>query len=172
MEPAVKPAALATRSGVVGVLATRATLRAEGFLQLAERFADGVELLMQPCPGLVEQVEAGELTEASPRTLELLRHYLDPLLARGTDTLVLGCTHYPFLRETIARLAGPQVKVVDSGEAVARQTARVLDQAGLRAPADRLGTTRFFSGAADLEAERPIVERLWGEPVRLERLPV
>ena len=96
MEPAIKPAAAATRSGVVGVLATGATLGADRFALLAERFADGIEVLTQPCPGLVAQVEAGDLE--GERTLDLLRAYTTPLLERGADTLVLGCTHFPFLR--------------------------------------------------------------------------
>src|SRR5438067_1080833 len=124
MEPALKPAAAATKSGVVGVLATGATLGGERFAGLAARFADGVELLTQPCPGLVEQVEAGELESAE--TLALLRRYVEPLLARGADTLVLGCTHYPFLRSALGRIVGDEVAIVDSGAAVARQVLRVL----------------------------------------------
>src|SRR5204862_1008681 len=87
MEPAIKPAVAATRSGVVGVLATGATLGGERFAGLAERFSDGIELLTQACPGLVEQVEAGDLD--GPATRELLQRYVQPLLARGADTLVL-----------------------------------------------------------------------------------
>src|SRR3954471_755610 len=124
MEPALKPAAAATRSGVVGVLATPATLDGERFATLAERYTDGIELLTQPSPGLVECVETGDVD--GPETERLLRLYAEPLLARGADTIVLGCTHYPFLRDALQRLVGPQVTLIETGEAVARQTARVL----------------------------------------------
>src|SRR3954470_9685395 len=124
MEPALKPAAAATRSGVVGVLATPATLGGERFATLARRYTDGIELLTQPSPGLVECVEAGDVD--GPETERLLRVYAEPLLARGADTIVLGCTHYPFLREALQRIVGPQVALIDTGEAVARQATRVL----------------------------------------------
>src|SRR3954462_3437154 len=124
MEPALKPAAAATRSGVVGVLATPATLDGERFATLVERYTDGIELLTQPSPGLVECVEAGDVD--GPETERLLRAYAEPLLARGADTIVLGCTHYPFLRATLQRIVGPRVALIDTGEAVARQTMRVL----------------------------------------------
>lgn len=173
MEPAVKPATLATRSGVVGVLATGATLGGERFARLVRRFAEDVEVLTQPCPGLVEQVEAGDLS--GPRTVALLRQYTAPMLARGADTIVLGCTHYPFLRETLQRLVGPTVALIDTGAAVARQTARVLAARGaLGGPADSAGPgTVRFSTSGDPSTVQPVVERLWGEPVpRVERLPV
>lgn len=169
MEPAVKPAAAATRSGVVGVLATGATLAGERFASLAERYADGVTLLTQPCPGLVERVEEGQLDDAE--TVRLLRHYLDPLRERGADTLVLGCTHYPFLRRTIADLVGPAVTLIDTGAAVARQTRRVLEAHRLLRGDARPGTVRFFtSGEPDEVA--PVIGRLWGEPTSVEPLSV
>jgi glutamate racemase len=127
MEPALKPAAAATRSGIVGVLATPATLDGERFTDLAQRYTEGIELLTQPSPGLVEQVEKGDLD--GPETERLLRLYTDPMLARGADTIVLGCTHYPFLRDTLQRIAGDGVRLIDTGAAVARQTVRVLGDA-------------------------------------------
>jgi glutamate racemase len=162
MEPAIKPAAAATRSGVVGVLATGTTLGADRFALLAERFADGIEVLTQPCPGLVEQVEAGDLE--SERTLDLLRAYTTPLLDRGADTLVLGCTHYPFLRPALVRVVGPDVTILDTGKAVARQVARVVDAPG---PQDRTGGVSVF--ATDLKSA-PVLERLWGQPLNVSGL--
>jgi glutamate racemase len=162
MEPAIKPAVAATRSGVVGVLATGATLGGERFAGLAQRFSDGVELLTQACPGLVERVEAGDLD--GPQTLGLLRLYVQPLLARGADTLVLGCTHYPFLRGALLELVGPQVVLIDTGEAVARQVGRVVD-AEVR---DRLGDVRFVT--SDMRVA-PVMRKLWGEAVQVEILP-
>jgi glutamate racemase len=135
MEPALKPAAAATRSGIVGVLATPATLSGDRFMDLAERYTDGIELLTQPSPGLVEQVERGDLD--GPETERLLQLYTEPMLARGADTIVLGCTHYPFLRETLQRIVGPAVTLIDTGAAVARQTARVVR---CEAPVSGVGT--------------------------------
>ena len=166
MEPALKPAVAATRSGVVGVLATGATLDGQRFAGLAARFAHGIELLTQPCPGLVEQVEAGEL--CGPRTEALLRGYVEPLLARGADTLVLGCTHYPFLRPLLARLVGPAVTLIDTGAAVARQVGRV--QPPPAGASSGVGTVRFVSSAL---AVAPVIEQLWADgPITVERLPV
>lgn len=125
MEPAVKPAALNTRTRVVGVLATPATFQGELFASLVERFAQGITVLPQTCPGLVEQIEAGDLD--SPKTLSILRQSLTPLLAQGIDHLVLGCTHYPFVRPAIQAIVGPDVHVVDPAPAVARQVARVVN---------------------------------------------
>ena len=122
MEPAVKPAVTATRSGVVGVLATVGTLESARFAALLEQYAGDVEIVTQACPGLVEQVEAGELASAATR--ELVARYTRPLLERGADTIVLGCTHYPFLRPLIAELVGSGVQLIDTGEAVARQVVR------------------------------------------------
>jgi glutamate racemase len=158
MEPAVKPAAAATRNGVVGVLATGVTLAGSRFARLVERFGEGVEIITQPCPGLVELVEAGDLR--GQRTRDLVRAYVDALLARGADTLVLGCTHYPFLRELIAQVAGPDVALIDPGPAVARQVARVLEDNNLLDPGP--GTTCFFTTRSDAQE---VIERLWGEPV-------
>jgi glutamate racemase len=163
MEPAIKPAVAATRSGVVGVLATGATLGGERFAGLAQRFSDGVELLTQACPGLVEQVETGDLD--GPTTVDLLRRYVPPLLARGADTLVLGCTHYPFLRSALLELVGPEVVLIDTGEAVARQVARVVDAD----PVARVGDVRFVT--SDMRVA-PVMQTLWGEPVQVEVLPV
>jgi glutamate racemase len=163
MEPAVKPAAAATRSGVVGVLATGATLGGERFAGLAQRFADGIELLTQACPGLVEQVEAGDLD--GPATRALLRRYVAPLRARGADTLVLGCTHYPFLIATLREMLGPEIVLIDTGAAVARQVERVLGD-GAHAGAGR--TTFFSSGAPSFS--RAVIGRLWGARVPVDRL--
>lgn len=172
MEPALKPAAAATRRGIVGVLATPATLGGERFIDLAERYTDGIELLTQPSPGLVEQVEAGDLD--GPETERLLRLYTGPMLARGADTIVLGCTHYPFLRDTLQRIVGPDVALIDTGAAVARQTARVLGiaQANLLVGLDdhsdhrrgHPGRHTYFSSGDPATAKR-VIGILMREPV-------
>lgn len=122
MEPGVKPAVAATRSGRVAVLATSGTLRGERFAGLVERFAGGVEVQTIACPALVELVEAGELS--GPRAAALVTAHVAPLVAAGVDTLVLGCTHFPPLRALIAA-AAPAATIIDTGPAVAAQTARV-----------------------------------------------
>lgn len=125
MEPAVKPAAEATRTNKVGVLATRGTFSSERYAALMHRFAHDVTVLQNPCLGLVEAIEAGQ-TE-SPSTESLLREILEPMLSQGVDTLVLGCTHYPLVRPLIERIVGPAVTVIDPAPAVARQLYRVLE---------------------------------------------
>ncbi len=168
MEPAVKPAVELTRTGVVGVLATRRTLASQSFALLLGRLAGAAEILLQPCPGLVERVESGDLD--GDLTRALLMEYLRPLIASGADTLVLGCTHYPHLRPLIGELAGPGVTVLDSGVAVARQVRRRLDAAGLLAPAGRVGLERFLTSGCP-QGTQALMARLWEPGVRLERLP-
>lgn len=167
MEPAVKPAVAATRSGVVGVLATTSTLAGDRFARLVERFATGVRVVTQPCPGLVEQVEAGHLD--SPRTLDLLRTYLDPLLSAGADTIVLGCTHYPFLRDAIANLVGPDVALIDSGAAVARRTVQILAEHDFAASPHLSAAPRFLT-TGDSATVQPVVAHLWGEDATVEHV--
>ncbi len=166
MEPAVKPAAAATRNGVVGVLATTGTLQSARFAALLDQFAHGVRVVTQPCPGLVEQVERGDLD--GPATRALLEGYLRPLREAGCDTLILGCTHYPFLKPLLGELLPAEVRVVDTGAAVARRLAALLDQRGLRANGPA-GPTRLWS-SGDLPALRNVLPRLWGEPASLEAL--
>lgn len=161
MEPAVKPAVTATRSGVVGVLATVGTLESARFAALLEQYAGDVEIVTQACPGLVEQVEAGEL--AAAKTRELVERYTRPLLERGADTIVLGCTHYPFLRPLIAAVAGSGVQLIDTGEAVARQVVRKLPEK-LLGRLDAMPEERFWTTGDAVSASR-IVSQLWGRSV-------
>jgi glutamate racemase len=168
MEPAVKPAAAATRSGVVGVLATTGTLKSAKFAALLDRFASDVRVITQPCPGLVEQVEAGELD--SPRTRELLRGWVEPLLAEGCDTLILGCTHYPFIRPLLRELVPESVRLVDTGAAVARHLQSLLDQRGLRATAPAQGIRLWCSG--DVAAMQAVLPKLLLELATVAALPV
>ncbi len=116
MEPAVKPAAAATRSGVVGVLATTGTLQSAKFAALLDRFATDVRVITQPCPGLVELIEKGDLH--SPALRQLLAGYVEPLLAEGADTIILGCTHYPFLKPMLKQIIPDDISLIDTGAAV------------------------------------------------------
>ena len=156
MEPGLKPAAAATRSGRVGVLANSGTLEGSRFAALVERYAEGVEGVTQPCPGLVELVEVGELD--GPSVCALLERYIAPLLDRGVDTLVLGCTHYPFLRSTIAAVAGQDVTIVDTGPAVAGQVARVAAQCGLPAGQGRVRYWTTGDPARVMTAARRVLD--------------
>ncbi|GAB3628068.1 glutamate racemase [Pandoraea terrae] len=132
VEPGIKPAAQASRSGVIGVLATAATLRSQKFQRLlAEHTNEGRRFLCQPGHGLVECIEAGDID--SPEVMSLLQTYLAPMLDQGVDTLVLGCTHYPFLIPAIRKLTGDRLTLVDTGAAIARQLARQLAANGLTA---------------------------------------
>jgi glutamate racemase len=168
MEPAVKPAVEKTQSGVVGVMATRRTVASENFLNLLERFGGNVEIVVQPCPGLAEQVEAGDLS--GDKTRALLEHYVFPLLERGADTIVLGCTHYPFLQALIQAIAGPAVAIIDPGEAIARELRRRLEQAGLLSGAGRRGMEWFWTSAAPDNAQA-VVSQLWQAQVEVRPLP-
>jgi glutamate racemase len=132
MEPAVKPAAEHTRTGVVGVLATPATFQGALYASVVERFSNGVLLLQDTCPGLVGQIEAGHL--ATPETRAILERALLPMLEQGIDTIVLGCTHYPFVIPLIQKITGPSVRVIDPAPAVARQARRVMVQRNLLKP--------------------------------------
>jgi glutamate racemase len=159
MEPALKPAVAATRSGVVGVLATSGMLQSARFAALLESYGQDVKVVTQAGHGLVECVERGELD--TPATRELLWSYLQPLLAEGADTLVLGCTHYPFLRQTIADLVGDKFQLVDTGAAVARQLARRLVDEGLATTAQGAGSEQFWS-TGDLTQAQLARDQLWG----------
>lgn len=166
MEPAVKPAAEATRSGVIGVLATGGTLESGRFAELVRRFGSRARVVVQPCPGLVERVESGDLD--GPATRALLSGFVAPLLAQGADTLVLGCTHYPFLEPLLRELAGEQVAIIETGAAVARQLSRRLAEADFLSPQPQ-GSVRFFS-SGDPERLAALLPRLWGCAGRVGRL--
>lgn len=147
MEPAVKPAALGTRSGVIGVLATAGTLKGSKYLNTRGRYADDVKIVEHVGQGFVELVENGILD--GPEAESTVRVSLQPLLDAGADTIVLGCTHYPFLQPVIERLAGPDVKVIDPAPAVARQTVRVLQERGIPIGEGPFSIDLFFSGEPD-----------------------
>ena len=173
MEPAVKPAVSATKSGVVGVLATIGTLESARFAALLERYAGEVKIVTQGCPGLVEQVEQGDLHGI--RTRELVERYTAPLLAKGADTLILGCTHYPFLAPLIRDVVGEGITLVDTGAAVARHLQRrLLTELPARGgPSTSSGRTVFeqFYTSGDAQQASHIMSVLWGCPVEAQSLP-
>lgn len=167
MEPAVKPAVAATRSGVVGVLATVGTLESARFAALLERYAGLVRIVTMGCPGLVECVERGELD--GPEVRGLVERYTAPLLEQGADTLILGCTHYPFLAPRIREVAGEGVVLIDTGAAVARQLARRV-AAELPPRGDGGGSAGFFTSGCTTAASAAMTA-LWGERVAVRPLP-
>ena len=143
MEPAVKPAASITKTGKVGVLATPTTFNGDLYHALVDRFAQGIEIFQNTCPGLVEQVEQGELE--SPLTRAILESALEPMLAAGVDTIVLGCTHYPFVIPLIQTLTGPDVLTIDPAPAIARQTQRLLTEHGWLNQQEQHGELELFT---------------------------
>lgn len=152
MEPAVKPAAERTRTRHVGVMATPATFQGELFASLVDRFGKDVTVHTQVCPDLVPLVEAGELDTGAAR--DAVHRYVDPLVQAGVDELVLGCTHYPFLRPLIEEAAGPGIDIIDPAPAVARQAGRVLAQNGWLAPSTRTGEASILAERDPITPER------------------
>ncbi len=168
MEPAVKPAAMHTKSGVIGVLATSGTLVSNNFAKLHARFGADVNILVQACPGLVEQVEAGDLS--GDKTRALIEQYVLPLLAQKADTIVLGCTHYPFLASLIQEIAGSSVAIIDPAPAIARELRRRLASIKQLSPEARAGTERFWTSAAPDETKQ-VISQLWQVDVEVLGLP-
>jgi glutamate racemase len=141
MEPAIKPAAMITQSKVILVMATTNTIRSRAVAQLCSRYAKDINVILQPCPGLANQVERGQFQGGLTR--QLLEEFIHPGIAAGADTIVLGCTHYAFLADEISLLAGPSVTVVDPSAAIARQLARVLPESW--PPQSRAATTTYYT---------------------------
>jgi glutamate racemase len=147
MEPAVKPAALGTETGVIGVLATAGTLKGSKYLKTKGSFEDDVRIVEHVGEGFVELVENGILD--GPEAYETVRKSLQPLLDAGADRIVLGCTHYPFLKPVIESIAGPGVQVIDPAPAVARQTVRILEANAIPTGNGPFSIDLYFSGEPD-----------------------
>jgi glutamate racemase len=160
MEPAVKPAAEHTQSGLVGVLATPATFQGALYASVLERFANGVQVLQHTCPGLVSQIEKGDLDGDETRTI--LEDALHPMLDQGIDTVVLGCTHYPFVIPLIEQVVGENVRVIDPAPAVAKQTKRLLDASGTKIPLGGRADIRFYT-SGDTNSLASLLPKLLGE---------
>lgn len=153
MEPAVKPAALATRTGTIGILATRASLAGNLFRATSAKYASGVKILPVVGEGFVEAVEEGRESEVSTR--ELVRRVVEPLIKAGADQIVLGCTHYPFLQEVIEGVIGDrEVGVVNPAGAVARRVEWLLEQHDMRAPEEQEASYEFVTFADEEYLQR------------------
>jgi glutamate racemase len=158
MEPAVKPAAEGTHTRVVGVLATPATFQGALYASVVERFAAGVTVLKDTCPGLVERIEAGDLR--GPETRRILERALSPMLSQGIDTVVLACTHFPFVIPLIQEIVGERVRVIDPAPSIARQTLRLLSAADARARAGAAGQVEYFTSGDPAGLERMLKQLL------------
>ena len=167
VEPGVKPAVFNTKSGIVGVLATAQTLKSVSFNDLAKAFSTHVQIEVQPCPGLMEQVEA--LSLEGDETEELIKRFVFPLLEKGADHIVLGCTHYAFLAPIIKKIVGPNVEIVNTDFAVAKETARRLETLDLFSTYIGQGNVEFWSSAIPSVAHKQF-SQLWGESVNVFKM--
>ncbi len=167
MEPAVKPAAETTKTGRVGVLATPATFQGALYASVVERFGAGVEFFQHTCPGLVSQIEKGELNSADTRAI--LEDALFPMLdaSRNIDTVVLGCTHYPFVIPLIEQILGENVRVIDPAPSVAKQVKRLLEAAGTKNQSQGRASVRFFTSGNPTEM-KSMLPVLLGESGEVE----
>jgi glutamate racemase len=143
VEPGIKPATENSKASVVGVLATTQTLQSHSFSRLADQLGDGNKILLQACPGLMEKVEKLEFNDVN--TEQLISKYMQPLVLAGADHIVLGCTHYVFLRSLIQRVAGPNVEIVNTESAVAREVLRRLTIADLLSPDNAIGAIELLT---------------------------
>lgn len=165
MEPAVKPAATQTQSGKIGVLATVGTLESERYANLMARFGQQITVYEDPCAGLVDLIEAGKTDTAETKLF--LRRIVQPMVDKGVDTLVLGCTHYPFIRPLLEQIA-PHLHLIDPAPAVAEQTKRVLTQANLQAPPTITPQFNFVTTSPTTPFMRQI-EQLTGHKAQVSR---
>jgi glutamate racemase len=167
MEPGVKPAVAASQNKRIGVLATESTLDSERFVRLVVRYASGMQVVSVPAPGLVTLVEDGELI--GPRAEAMVQGYLAPLRAAEVDVIVLGCTHFAFLQSLIGQLYGSDVAIIDTGPAVAAQTARVVAGRGERSrePGPRSAPAQHFFTTGEPGQVLPALRHVWRSDVAL-----
>jgi glutamate racemase len=168
IEPGIKPAVAATTSGVVGAIVPAAVSESDRLASLLDRFGGDVRVIIQPVPGLVEHIEQADLD--GPELRRMVEGYVRPMLDAGADAIVLGSTHYVFLKPLLGEIAGPKVTLVETGAAVARQLARVLEERGLRAEGGAAQERFWTSG--DPVASRRVISALLGRQVSVEKLPV
>ncbi|WP_461521752.1 glutamate racemase [Porticoccus sp.] len=159
VEPGIKPAVLNSRSGVIGILATQKTLVTDSFVELAHRVSGNVRVEIMACPDLVAQIESLKLNYHE--AVGLVEQYVRPLLAKGADTIVLGCTHYVHLAPVIASVAGPDVSIVSTEAAVAKEVQRRLEDIGPVLNKSRVGREEFWSNGPQEYFQKQI-HHLWG----------
>ena len=175
LEPAIKPATQLSKNGVIAVLAIQRTINSERLLGLTERYAQDKKVLAQACPGLVEQVEAYQLS--SDKTVSLLERYIHPLLDQGVDALILGCTHYPFLLPAIRNIVGNDIEILETGKPVALQLQRILKQHQLERNCINLSgdssckAQLSIYNSSDKEQAHLTMTKLWENPISIKVLP-
>ncbi len=162
MEPAIKPAADLTRTGVIGVLATEGTIDSEKYMDLESLYRDRVEIITKSCPGLVDEIERIDIDRGE--IVKLVTEYTEAFLAKRGDTLVLGCTHYALITKIISEIVGPEVVIVDTGMAVAKELKRRLQADDLESDAKVKGRVSFFT-SGNVEDQQIILSRYWGEEI-------
>jgi len=167
MEPAVKPAAETTQTGKVGVLATPATFQGALYASVVERFANGVELFQNTCNGLVQQIEQGNLNGSETR--RILEGALHPMLEKNIDTVVLGCTHYPFVIPLVQEIVGEKVRVIDPAPSVAKQVKRLLEAGEMKNDSSGLGKVALYT-SGDPSALKSLLPTLLNEDGNIERV--
>ena len=163
VEPGIKPATLTSKSGRIAVLATERTIESDSLVELSRRVANGAQVFFQPCPGLADLIEQGDLE--SHELQQLLEHWLNPLLAKGVDALVLGCTHYAFVLPLIRRIAGEHISIIDTASAVSRQLIRRLTAANLLNTESHNGRMLMRFGSANPTVGKRL-KTLWGEEAK------
>jgi glutamate racemase len=168
MEPGVKPAVSVTKTGTIGIMATKETLKSSKFNTLISQFCGEVKITTQDCPGLVEQIEKNDFSGEVTR--ELVGRYVLSLLEKGADTIVLGCTHFLFVAPIIEEIIGQKVILIDTGVAVAREVRRRLEASGLLTAGDREGSERFWTSGAKGDTQR-VICHLWNREAIVEILP-
>lgn len=165
MEPAIKPAAAQSSSGVIGVLATEGTLASDKFVNLKSQYEGEVEIITMPCPGLVDEIEQVEPDSAVIRAL--LSQYLLPLLAKKADTIVLGCTHYSLIADQVQALVGQDIAVIDTDDAVSRRLGSVLEERALLNDSGAKGEVVFYTSGQP-EIQQVLISRCWGSPIKVK----
>jgi len=164
VEPAIKPAALQSKSGVIGVLATAQTLQSDSFAQLKAKHANKVRIEEKACPQFVSLVE--NLEYNNEQAIEVAEHYIRPLLSQGCDQLVLGCTHFSFLTATIKKIVGAEVNIIDTATPVAMELKRKLHSHNFETLINEEGTVEFWSSANSKKVTESI-SQLWGKNIKV-----
>lgn len=168
VEPAIKPAVNLSKNKKVAILVTKATAENQRFLTLVAQYSHNSEVIIQPCPGLVELIEQDK--KNSPECELLLSKYLQPLLDKGVDTIVLGCTHYPLVKGIINKICGENVIIMETALPVTEQLQRQLAQHNLINPSDKLGTTRFYSSKHG-DMQQALFTHIWQQSLQLNSYP-
>jgi len=170
MEPAIKPAAFLSKKKIIGIMATDGTLKSDKYHKLSSKFDNKTRVISTPCPGLVEQIENGNLDGI--KTKELLQQFILPLKDLGIDQLVLGCTHYPLLLDSIRQIAGKKINIIETGTAVARQLVWLLNAKGLNSTYTTKSNIKLWVNTDELQHVENIINKLFAMNLKAQKLNV